>query len=219
MKQPIDLVAWRKDGEQLWSRIQQSKLLVLPWNNPWRTLAKLSLVPLISSAVAAFVLKNHHAAVLFGLISLVFVIPALVFFIIARRHGGLYSFFSETGFGVGCDADRIIIPYSALQLPQKVDRATINKNYIVLPVKAETTGVMIESKDGKASPWDSKPYRRGIVSAYIKDGSFQVKASPNGMIVHLFSIIHPLSVYLRSQNATPEAAANGTMPRPDSARF
>ena len=93
MKQPIDLAAWRKDGEQLWSRIQQSKLVVLPWNNPWRTLAKLSLVPLISSAVAAFILKNHHAAVFFGLISLVFILPALVLFVVDWRHGGLYSFF------------------------------------------------------------------------------------------------------------------------------
>ena len=82
-----------------------------------------------------------------------------------------------------------------------MNRGTIYKNYIVLPVKAEITGVMIESKDGKASPWDGKPYRRGIVSAYIKDGIFQVEASPNGMIVHLFSVIHPLAVYLKSQNA------------------
>jgi hypothetical protein len=208
MNQPIDLDAWRKDGEQLWSRIQQSKLLVLPWNNPWRTLAKLSLVPLISSIAATFTLRSHFPAFLFALIFLLFVIPALVFFIVARRNGGLYSFFSETGFGVGCDTDRITIPYSALQLPQKVNRATVNRNYILLPVKAETTGVIIESKDGKASPWDGTPYRRGIVSAFIKDGSFQVKASPNAMIVHLFSVIYPLSVYLHSQYA-----ANGTETR------
>lgn len=199
----MDPDAWRKDGERLWTRIQQSKLLVLPWNNPWRTLGKLSLVPLLCSATAALTLKNHYPAILFALLSLIFVIPALIFFTIARRTGSLYSFFSENGFGVGCDADRIIIPYSALQLPEKMDRATANKNCIVLPVKAETTGVIIESKDGKASPWDGKPYRRGIVSAFIKDGSFQVKASPNAMIVHLFSVIHPLSVYLKSQDATP----------------
>ena len=202
MNQPMDLEAWRKDGERLWTRIQQTKLLVLPWNNPWRTLAKLSLVPLLCSAIAALTLKHHYAALLFALLSLIFVIPALIFFTVACRTGGLYSFFSENGFGVGCNADRITIPYSALELPQKVERAT-HKNFIVLPVRAETTGVMIESKSGKAAPWDGKPYRRGIVSAFIKDGSFQVKASPNGMIVHLFSVIHPLSVYLKSQNATP----------------
>lgn len=208
MNQSIDLDAWRKDGERLWTRIQQSKLLVLPWNNPWRTLAKLSLVPLISSATAALTLKSHYPALLFAILSLIFVIPALIFFAVARRTGSLYSFFSETGFGIGCDADRITIPYSALQLPQKVDRATVNKNYIVLPVKAETVGVVVESKNGKASPWDGKPYRRGIVSAFIKDGSFQVKASPNAMIVHLFSVIFPLSVYLKSQNAAPKGTTS-----------
>src|SRR5215469_15062335 len=103
MNQPIGLDAWRKDGEQLWSRIQQSKLLVLPWDNPWRTLAKLSSVPLLSSAVAALTLKNHYPALLFALISLIFVVPAVLFFTIAWRTGSLYSFFSETGFGVGCD--------------------------------------------------------------------------------------------------------------------
>jgi hypothetical protein len=216
MNQPFYLDA-RKDGERLWSRIQQSKLLVLPWNNPWRTLAKLSLVPLLSSAAAALTLRSHFPAILFAVISLFFVIPALVFFIVARRTGGLYSFFSETGFGVGCDADRITIPYSALQLPQKVDRPAVNKNCIVLPVKAETTGVVIESKGGNASPWDGKPYRRGIVSAYIKDGSFQVQASPNAMIVHLSSVIHPLSVYLISQFAAPAVAANGATAKPNSA--
>ena len=210
MNQPVDLDAWRKDGERLWTRIQQSKLLVLPWNNPWRTLAKLSLVPLLCSAAATFTLQSHYPAFLFALLSLIFVIPALIFFTIAWRTGGLYSFFSENGFGVGCDADRIIIPYSALQLPQKVDRATVNKNYIVLPVKPEATGVMIESKNGNASPWDGKPYRRGIVSAFIKDGSFQVKASPNSMIVHLFSVIFPLSVYLKSQNTASNNAVSGS---------
>src|SRR5215475_7878152 len=100
MNQPFDLDAC-KDGERLWSRIQQSKLLVLPWKNPWRTLAKLSLVPLLSSAAAAFTLKSHFPAILFALISLFFVVPALIFFAVAWRSGGLYSFFSETGFGVG----------------------------------------------------------------------------------------------------------------------
>jgi hypothetical protein len=214
MNQSFDLDA-RKDGERLWSRIQQSKLLVLPWNNPWRTLAKLSLVPLLSSAAAALTLKSHFPAILFALISLLFLVPALGFFIVARRTGSLYSFFSETGFGIGCDADRITIPYSALQLPQKVDRRTANKNCIALPVKAETSGVFIESKNGKAMPWDGKPYRRGIVSAYIEDGSFQVQASPNAMIVHLSSVIHPLSVYLLSQYTAPTATANGATAKPN----
>lgn len=217
MKQLFNLDARRKDGEQLWSRIQQSKLLVLPWKNPWRRFAMLALVPLITTALAAVSLKSHYPALLFALISVPFVFAALRYFIVGRRTGGLYSFFSETGFGVGCDADRITIPYSAIQLPSKVNPATVNDNYIVLPVKAETTGVVIEHKNGKAIPWDGTPYRRGIISALIKDGEFQVKAFPNEMIVHLFWTIHSLSIYLMSQNGATHLAANSAANGPNNA--
>lgn len=213
MKQPIDLAAWRKDGEQLWSRIQQSKLVLLPWNNPWRRLAALGAVPLMSSLVAAICFKTHYPAYLFAAISVPFLILAVIFSVIGNRTGGLYSFFSESGFGIGCGADRIVIPFSSIQLPQNIDPSTVNKDFLVLPVKAEATGVVIEPKNGKAMPWDGTPYRRGIISAYIKDGEFCVQASPNGMILHLFFGVYPLAVYLNSQNAAPEVAANGATAR------
>ena len=208
MNQPIDLDAWRRDGEQLWTRIQQSKLVVLPWNNPWRKLAKLGAVPLMTSLVAALFLKHHYPAYLFASISIPFLVLALFYSMIGNRTGGLYSFFSEKGFGVGCGTDRISIPYSSIQWPQTINPSTVNDNYIVLPVKAETTGVMIEHEGETALPWDGKPYRRGVVTALIEDGEFRVKAFPNGMIVHLFCAINPLSVYLKSQNGAPKIPAN-----------
>jgi hypothetical protein len=206
MNQSANLDAWREDGERLWSRIQQSKLVVIPWNNPWRRLALLALVPLITAAVAAIMLKSRYPSLVFTLISLPLLIPALIFFVVGRRTGGLYSFFTESAFGIGCEADRISIPYSAIQLPQKVNPATVNNNYLVLPVKAETTGVLIERKNGKSSPWDGKPYRRGIASAFIKDGAFYVKAFPKEMVVRLFCAIHPLSMHLKAQASEPDAA-------------
>ena len=207
MNQPKDLDAWRKDGEQLWSRIQQSKLLVLPWKNPWRRFAILALVPLVTAAVAFATLRSHFPALVFAMLSVPLLIPALLFFIVGVRTRGLYSFFSETGFGIGCDADRITIPYSAIQLPQRLNPGTVNHNYIVLPVKAETAGVLIESKNGKGLPWDGSPYRRGIVSAFIKGGEFRVKAFPNEMIAHLYLTIHPLALHLQSRAASPEVAS------------
>lgn len=211
MNQSFDTAAWRKVGEQLWSRAQQSELVLLPWKNPWRRFAALALVPLICAGAAAVTFKSHYALIVFALLSVPFVVSAMIFFIIGRRTGGLYSFFSEKGFGVGCDADRIFIPYSLIQLPQRVNRATLNKNHIVLPVRPETTGVVIEQKDGKASPWDGKPYKRGIVSVFIKDGAIHVKAFPNEMILHLFYAIHPLSVFLTSRTAEQVAVRQASI--------
>lgn len=205
MNQSFDTSAWRKVGEQLWSRAQQSEQVLLPWKNPWRRFAALALVPLICAGAAAITFKTHYALLVFLGLSVPFVISAIVFFIIGRRTGALYSFFSENGFGVGCDADKICIPYASIQIPKKVDPATLKNNHIVLPVRAETTGIVIERKDGTASPWDGKPYKRGIVSVFIKDGAIHVKAFPNEIILHLFYAIHPLSVFLTSRSTVQSA--------------
>jgi hypothetical protein len=206
MNQSFDTSAWRKVGEQLWSRAQQSELVLLPWNNPWRRFAALALVPLVCAGAAAFTFKSRYALIVFALLSVPFVVSAIIFFIIGRRTGGLYSFFSGNGFGVGCEADKICIPYSSIQLPKKVDPATLNKNHIILPARAETTGIVIERKDGTTSPWDGKPYKRGIVSVFIKDGALHVRAFPNEMILHLFYAIHPLSVFLTSRTTEQVAS-------------
>src|SRR5215469_15427830 len=114
MNQSFDTAAWRKVGEQLWSRAHQSELVLLPWNNPWRRFAALALVPLVSAGAAAFTFKSHYALFVFAFLSVPFVVSAIIFFIIGARTGELYSFFSEKGFGVGCQADRILIPYSLI---------------------------------------------------------------------------------------------------------
>lgn len=202
----MDTGEWRKLGEQLWSRAQQSELVFLPWKNPWRRFATLALVPLICAGAAAITFKGHYALFVFAALSLPFVISAIIFFIIGARTGGLYSFFSEKGFGVGCDADRILIPYSLIQLPRKVNPSTANYRQIILPVRADIAGVLVERKDGTVSRWDGKPYKRGIVSVFIKDGAIHVKAFPNEMIVHLFYAIQPLSVFLASRPAATAIA-------------
>lgn len=205
---------WRKLGEQLWSRAQQSELVFLPWNNPWRRFAALAFVPLICAGAAAITFKSHYALFAFALLSVPFVVSAIIFYIIGARTGGLYSFFTEQGFGVGCDADRILIPYSTIQLPRNSNPATVNSNRVVLPIKGEPTGILIERKDGTASPWDGKPYKRGIVSVFKKDGTLCVKAFSDEMLVHLCSTIHPLGVFLaraREQTASEQPSSVKTI--------
>ena len=214
MSQSIDTGEWRKLGEQLWSRAQQSELVFLPWKNPWRRFAALALVPLICAGGAAITFKGHYALFVFTALSIPFVVSAIIFFMIGARTGGLYSFFSEKGFGVGCDADRILIPYSLIQLPKKVNPATANYNQIVLPVRAEITGVLVERKDGTVSSWDGMPYKRGIVTVFVKDGAIHVKAFPNEMIVHLFYAIQPLSVFLTSHATEHVASEQSRLNKP-----
>jgi hypothetical protein len=201
MSEQVDLDAWRKDGENLWAAIQENDLVVIYWNNPWYRFALPGGVLVLAAIVTAIIWRSAIVSGAMGALSLPFVMTAAKYFIIGMRTGGLYSFFSEKGFGVGCDADRISFPYSAIRLPDTVAPSTVNENYIVLPVRAERTDVTIERKDGVDTEWDGEPYRRGIASVHIKDNVVCVRAYPNEMIVQLFCAIYPLSLFLASKNS------------------
>lgn len=215
MNQAIDIQAWRKDGEQLWAQIQERKLVVIWWNNPWFRFAVIGLVLLIAAAVTWLIWRDNLISGLFVLLALPCAYIATKYYAIQARTGGLYSFFSDTGFGIGCDADRLSFPYSSLQLPGMVSPSTVNENYIVLPVKPEIQGVKIERKSGADSTWDGTPYKRGIASIFIKDGAVHVRANPNEMIVHLFCAIYPLAMYLDAKAKASNTAAE-TSPPPSS---
>lgn len=213
MSQAIDIEAWRRDGEKLWAAIQAHKLVSIHWNNPWRRLAGIGLVPLVAAVVVGIFTESLIAAGGLMILSLPFLYMAAKCFRIGAQTGGLYCFFSEYGFGVGCDADRLSIPYSSIALPEWINTGTVNENYIVLPVTASSKGVQIEQKTGVDLPWDGKPYTRGIVSVFFQDGEVRVRAYPNEMIVHLFSAIYPLSVYLSRRESANDLASP---PRPAS---
>ena len=206
MTQSIDIQAWRKDGEQLWAQIQERKLVVIWWNNPWFRFAVIGAVLLMAAVVTWLIWRNLGISGASGLLSSPCVYIAIKYYAIGARTGGLYSFFSDTGFGIGCDADRLSFPYASLELPGRVSPSTVNDNYIILPLKVGTEDVVLESKNGADSPWDGKPYERGIASIFIKDGAVHAKAYPNEMIVHLFCAIYPLAMYLEAQ-AKPASAA------------
>lgn len=169
-------------------------LVVAFWNNPWRRFALIGIFVVVV-ALGLFTRSLGAAAVLLVL-SVPFVYTAVKYFRIGVQTGGLYSFFSENGFGVGCDADRLSIPYSSIVLLPNVNPSTVNENYVVLPVIGGCSGIRVEQKTGSDMPWDGTPYTRGIVSVYLQDGEVRVRAYPNEMIVHLFSAVYPLSIYL-----------------------
>lgn len=154
MNQPIDLDAWRRDGEGLWGQIQERKFVANYWNNPWYRFAAIGAALVIATVVTELLWGNHYVSAVLGILALPCVFTAARYFWIGVQTGGLYSFFSESGFGIGCDADRLSIPYSAMQLPERISPATANENYILLPVRAETGGIIIERKNGPDIPWD-----------------------------------------------------------------
>ncbi len=186
------------------------------WRNPWIRFAVPGLILLVAAASWGFISTSGFTSqsLFLALASLPFVYTAVKYFRIGANTGGLYSFFSEKGFGVGCDADRLCIPYSEIQLPERVAPSTVNENYIVLPVKADAVGIIVESKDGTDRPWDGKPYQRGIVSVVIKDGVLQARAYPNEMIVQLFCAIYPLSMFLKGKPAEEQLASERGVLRP-----
>jgi hypothetical protein len=209
MSQAIDIEAWRRDGEKMWAAIHERKLLVIWWNNPWRRFAAIGLVLVVAAVVVGIAMRAYILTAVLAAASLPFLYTAVKYFRVGLRTGGLYSFFSERGFGIGCDADRLSIPYSSIVLPESVNPGTVNENYIVLPIAGGTEGVVIERKVRDDLPWDGATYARGIASVFLKDNQVRVRAYPNEMIVHLFSAIYPLSIYLsRRANKTPPPAAD-----------
>jgi hypothetical protein len=210
MKQTVSIEAWRRDGERLWAAIQEKKLIVIPWRNPWRRLAMIGLGLLIVAIVVGVLMRSFLIAGALAAFSLPGFYYAVKFLRVGAQTGGLYSFFSERGFGIGCDADRLSIPYSSIVLPSIVSPSTVNQNYIILPVVGTSDGVRLERKSGIDSSWDGKPYTRGIASIVLQDGHIRARAYPNEMIVHLFCAIYPLSVFLNQR----EAAGGDTPPQP-----
>jgi len=208
MPKKIDVAAWRRDGERLWNTIQERELVVLPWNNPWFRFAVPGVPLFLAAIVTWFIWWNPFVSGVLALLAAPCLYTAIKYYSIGKRTGGLYSFFSETGFGMGCDADRLSIPYSSLDLPKQVTPSTVNHNYIVLPVRPGIDGIMLERKTGVDSPWDGAPYRRGIAAILrTRDGALHARAYPNEMIVHLFRAVFPLALYLKERARAAEAGA------------
>ena len=209
MNEAIDIEGWRRDGEQLWASIQETKLVVVYWNNPWPRFAVIGALFLIAAVTAALLWQNYIAVAALTLAALPCVYTAIKYYRIGAQTGGLYSFFSENGFGIGCHEDRLSIPYSSIRRPARVTPSTVNDNYIVLPVAPEKAGVIVERQNGTDSPWDGTPYQRGIASILLENGELRARAYPNEMIVHLFCGIYPLCIFLESRPAEEGRSSKG----------
>ena len=195
-EQRINIEDWLTTGESLWGDIQSRRLVVIWWNNPWARLALVAMIPAVLAVATWAVWKSLVVAALLALLSIPPVYMAVKFYLIGLRTGGLYSFFASEGFGIGCDADRILIPYNEVRLPEVANPSTVNENYILLPVVKNPQGIKIESKDGSTIPWDKTPYKRGIIAVEEKSGEIVVSSYPNEMIVHLWLAVYPLALYL-----------------------
>ena len=103
----------------------------------------------------------------------------------------------QDGFGIGGALERIAIPYSAVVMPEVISPSTVNLNYIDLPVPSEHfDAISILKANGENSVWDQRPFKQAIAEIRVADGRLIAKAYPNEFIVHLFSTLHPLLMYL-----------------------
>jgi hypothetical protein len=199
--QKINVQEWCQRGSRLWEAVKRDKIVILPWKNPCLRLASVSVVLFLASLLVWFILPLAIAVAVMGVLIASALFPlfyAIKFYLIGQKTGGLYSFFSEEGFGVGCSQDRVFIPYSALRFPEEISPSTVNENYIVLPVTPLCLGAVIEKKSGPAANWDGTPYTRGIITVLKEGDKLIARAYPNEMIVHLFCAIYPLCFHLLS---------------------
>jgi hypothetical protein len=199
----IDVTAWKSEGKALWEHIPESGQLVFAWNNPWLRVTALGSITLAGS-IALLIFgpgKAWWLALPVALCALFLLFKGLKFYILDRRAGGLHFFFSKEHFGMGGAHQRIAIPYSVIVMPEAIAPSTVNSNYIDLPVPAaDCSKIMILSRDGGSKPWDGQPFEVAIASIEIADGKLVAKAYPNEFIVHIFSSLYPLIMYL-SQDA------------------
>jgi hypothetical protein len=196
----INLEEWRLNGARMWDAVRKEKMILLPWKNPWPRCLALGSGMIFSALFLHFTFASAASSVLSVLLvlgSVPLIFSAVKLYSQGFSTGGLYSFFTEHGFGVGCSKDRLLIPYSELCLPPSISPSTVNENYIVLPLARHPKDLKVETSSGTVLEWDGKPYVRGILSVFSDGGDIVVKAFPNEMIAQLFCAIHPLCVFLK----------------------
>jgi len=93
MKQTVSIEAWRRDGERLWAAIQEKKLIVIPWRNPWRRLAMIGLGLLIVAIVVGVLMRSFLIAGALAAFSLPGFYYAVKFLRVGAQTGGLIPFF------------------------------------------------------------------------------------------------------------------------------
>ena len=197
MEERIDLDAWKEDGKGLWQHVQEQGELAFAWCNPWFRLLVVGLGILSAAVVCQLLFGRWYISLPIALYSLLSLYNSIKFLVLDRRIGGLYFFYSTDGFGIGGALERIAIPYSAVVMPEVISPSTVNSNYIDLPVPSEHfDAISILKANGENSVWDQRPFKQAIAEIRVADGRLIAKAYPNEFIVHLFSTLHPLLMYL-----------------------
>lgn len=128
-----ELNDWLREGKEKWELVEQYGEVTIPWNNPWYRFAGVAAVGLIIAAVGHFWLEMKPVWLVGIGISALGALTAARFFIKGHRVGGIAAFVSKNGCSIGCDYDRLFIPWSAVET--NVQQLPINDQFMLVPIK------------------------------------------------------------------------------------
>ncbi|MEZ6058052.1 MAG: hypothetical protein R3C01_15235 [Planctomycetaceae bacterium] len=186
---------WLREGEEKWSLVEQHGEITIPWNNPWYRFAGVALVGFIIAAAGYFWLEMKPVWVVGLGIATLGTFTATRFFIKGYRVGGIAAFVSKDGCSIGCDYDRLFIPWSAVETD--IEQLPINDEFMLVPAKNDAADeIVIQYQDRSFRQWDRQPYKRAIIRAeYHADEGVRIYAYPNEIMVFFLSFLYPVLAY------------------------
>lgn len=190
-----ELNDWLREGQAKWTLVEQHGEITIPWNNPWYRFAGIAIVGL-AIAIAGYFWIDFWLVWIIGLgLAGIGTFTAARYFLKGYRVGGIAAFVSKDGCSIGCDYDRLFIPWSAVDT--LVKQLPINDQYMLVPIKdGAADEIVVQYQDRSCVAWDRQPYKRAIIRAeYHAAEGVRIYAYPNEIMVFFLSFLYPIIAY------------------------
>lgn len=186
---------WLREGQGKWALVEEHGEIAIPWNNPWYRFAGIALIGLLIAATGYFWFELKPVWIAGLGITALGTFTATRFFVKGYRVGGIAAFVSKDGCSIGCDFDRLFIPWSTVKTD--IEKLPINDHFMLIPTKDDAADdIVIQHQDRSFVKWDRKPYTRAIIRAEYHSGEgVRIYAYPNEIIVFFLSFLYPVMAY------------------------
>ncbi len=186
---------WLREGKDKWALVEKHGEITIPWNNPWYRFAVIAFVGLVIAAAGYFWFELKPVWLVGAGIAALGALTAMRFFVKGYRVGGVAAFVSKDGCSIGCDYDRLFIPWSAVD--SDIKHLPINDHFMLIPTRDEAADdIVIQYQDRSFLKWDRKPYKRAIIRAEYHTGEgVRIYAYPNEIMVFFLSFLYPVMAF------------------------
>lgn len=203
----MDGLDLHSDGTAAWEQVAREPI-ILGYPNPWFRFAVVFVIWLIAAAAVAFFGSDRAQIILapIGALAIIAAVSSAYFLIGEKRVGALLAEISKEHFAVGCLADRIVIPWAAVDL--QVQQVPLNNQFMAIPIDENALEALKFETRSLTASWDRKPYKRFIVTVQYnaEAGRVEIRAKPNEFLVHLLAFVYPMIAVLLERRARTDSA-------------